>query len=695
MSLKYHKIFTHDPLNAREISEVYTSDSHEHGRLFIILETPKNKTNQQPYIDEIINQAATAFEVTVQEDPELTLEEILQKLNKVLPELSAASKIRNWLASLDLVVGIIFDDSIFLASIGNINGLLIHSNKVNTILSRNTDINPTKIFSDIVSGQLDEGDGLVVSTNALFDYISQEKIKQIVKRYAPSAAAIKLNELLETVPDFVTFNALIIKKPGGAEIEIRPEDISKIDQEKIEAGIIDMPNKGASSLAPTRTKLVVDTNVIKNARPVRKAINIFSLAWLFFKLVGQFFVFVFKKVKNGILFLFSARFRKQKEKETLDEIKVITEKKYSWWRNLSLKKKIALGLMFVIALVFIQSLVFLTQNKYQVKTNEAYDQALVDINAKYQEVDAQLIYNNEAAAEKLLVEIEQTVNSLTAKSPEQQQQIDQMKDEVFHKLNKVRHIYVVPSPVELFDLSTASLTNALRIVQKDQTFYILDTAAIYSLTNNKLEKTIDFSGGNILTDWPGKNRLIIGKNDEYSILNLDNKQLTAWQFTKTAGNTSVKDMTIYANNLYVLDPANKQIFKYSESGDAFSNGTAWLKDTDDISSASSFTIDSSVYIIQNDGQIKQFIKGQKQNFDYTRPNPAIGANATIKTFKDSEYLYIIDPANKRIVILDKKGNIKNQYTSQKFDKLTDLAVDPQEKAIYLLNGLHLYLLAIN
>jgi len=49
----------------------------------------------------------------------------------------------------------------------------------------------------------------------------------------------------------------------------------------------------------------------------------------------------------------------------------------------------------------------------------------------------------------------------------------------------------------------------------------------------------------------------------------------------------------------------------------------------------------------------------------------------------------------RVIILDKEGNIKDQYTSQKFDSLTDLAIDPEEKAIYLLNDNHLYLLAIN
>ena len=90
-----------------------------------------------------------------------------------------------------------------------------------------------------------------------------------------------------------------------------------------------------------------------------------------------------------------------------------------------------------------------------------------------------------------------------------------------------------------------------------------------------------------------------------------------------------------------------------------------------------------------------FNKGSLEIFNYHELRPNIGPNSIIKTFKDSNYLYIIDPSNERIIILNKDGSIEDQYTSDKFDNLIDLAIDPEEKAIYLLNGNHLYLLAVN
>jgi hypothetical protein len=48
-----------------------------------------------------------------------------------------------------------------------------------------------------------------------------------------------------------------------------------------------------------------------------------------------------------------------------------------------------------------------------------------------------------------------------------------------------------------------------------------------------------------------------------------------------------------------------------------------------------------------------------------------------------------------VAIIDKTGNIKDQYTSPKFDNLKSFAVDSQEKIIYLLNGSTIYQLAVN
>jgi hypothetical protein len=540
----------------------------------------------------------------------------------------------------------------------------------------------------------------------LFDYISKEKVRQLVNYYSPSAAAIKINELLETVPDFVTFNSLIIKKPSQTDRELSPEEIKKaIDQEETKTTDTIKTSPRTTYAKTPRTKTTIDIKGLKNVSLIQKTNYIFSLVALYFKTIATIFAFVAKKIKYSFLFIFSPKYRQKKEEKTIDDIKQISHQKYFWFRNLSLKKKIAVVILFVIVLIFLQSLVFLTQEKADDAKDENYNNTLVAIDAKYKEVDAKLIYNDEEAAENILLEIQSLISNLQASSPLQQEQIDSMSETVFHKINKIRHIYVVPSPVELFDMS-ATLLSTQDIVQKNGIFYVLGDNKLYQIKDTLFEEIFNFNSGEnpnttiqSMTDWPEKNKLVLSSlstNNEisYIIFDLEQKKITG-DLKQATNNTAVKDLVVYGNNLYVLDNKNKQIFKYPESGGSFANGQTWLEEEFDTSNSSSLTIDGGIYIIGNDGSIKNFLKGALERFDYHTPRPNIGPNAIIKTFRDSNYLYIIDPSNNRVLIMDKDGNIKDQYASQKFNDLKDLAVDPEEKAIYLLNNQHLYLLAIN
>ncbi|MFA5127267.1 MAG: hypothetical protein WC465_04715 [Patescibacteria group bacterium] len=692
--LQHHKLFRHDSLNGRELSTNYLSDQNECGQLFIILEVPKNKIDQQPLLDELVNRAANHFASTNNPDPETVLEEILRQLNQSLPELSSLSRLRNWLYTLDMAVGIFYQDQVFISTIGNINAWLITKAQYLPITKKNTSFNPAKAFADVVSGRLEEGDALIVSTNSLFDYIAKEKIKQLIRRYTPMSATNKIGSLLETVPDFVTFNSLFIKNPSSTDIELRPEQM-RLSPEGSEVGaesgnIVSSP---ADIMGQTHTKTVLDLGVIKRNRWFRGGKNFFSLIAIFFKSIWQMLAWIYRQIKNTVLFIFSGRFRQEKEDQAINTVKSKIDERYNWWQRLNLAKKIALVGLVITVLIFMQSLVILTQKKSLDKKSQVYQELIQTINAKFAEAESKMIYNDQMAAESLILEIENSLQNLNVSSPRQQAEIDAIKDKVAHQLNTIRRIHEVPEPVELASL--ANLASPRQIAQKQGQFYILDQQKLYQVKNQSVEPMADFNEGKLLADWPNKPNLILGNNEKYFIFNIQNKTMDAFAFAKSAGNNSVQDLNIYSDNLYVLDTQANQFFKYPGVNNSFTNGQKWLKGDSDVRDVNSFAIDGSIYSIDNQGIIKKFTKGAEEKFTYQMPRPQIGKGATIQTFRDSKFLYIIDPQNKRVIILNKDGNIKDQYTSPKFDNLLDLTIDPAEKAIYLLNGQHLYLLAIN
>lgn len=697
--LKKQQLFIYDHLNSRELSEIYLSESNSLGQLFILVELPKDKLDQQNVIDQITTDISNYFESSSQTDPELLLEEILQQLNTILPEL-APQKNKNWFQSIDLAVGILNQNSVYLAGIGNIEALLINHNKFTKILETGAEINPAKIFTDIIAGQLDPGDILIISTNALFDYVSREKIRLITQKYTPQSAVDQLYKLLQTVPDFVTFNSLFIKNPGNNDLELIKNNQVREEDNVAQIDLVKKPNENQrphdvkKTYPPkVKTKLVFDKQGLKNIKTVQKILTIWEYAKTFFAILNKIFSTFFAYLKKIYLFIFSRRYRRNSENTLLEKTKDKVNKKVNWFTYLNWRKKILIIALLVVILIFLQGLVFLTQKKAADKQEMTYQQNIEAINNTLNEVEASLIYNDQKRAEDLLLNIQEMLSKLQANSVEQEAEIADVEEQTARLINKIRHINYVSDPLELFDLST--LQNAKKIAQKDGQFYLLDETGLYLLTDQSIEKITDFAQGQTLANWPNQNKLILSAEQKYSIFNLDTKQIESFGFTQNSGNTSVQDMAIYSNNLYVLDNTSSKVFKYPEKGSSFSNGINWLQEDIALQEAYSLAIDGDIYLTFNNGEIKKLRKGKLENFTYHQPHPEIGNQAVIKTVADSDLLYIIDPNNQRVVILNKDGNIKDQYTSPKFDNLIDLAIDAQEKTIYLLNGNHLYLLAIN
>lgn len=700
MSLRTQKLFIHNHLNSRQVSGLFLSEPTENGQLFLSVELPKEKFDQSIIANQIIRAVSEYFYQSQADNAESALEEILQKLNQLLPDLAPA-KVKNWFYSLDLIVGITQNNEIYLAGIGGGNAYLFQQGKISQILDKNPKINPAKIFSDIISGQLEEGDALVVSSDALFDYIAKEKIRVIAQKYSPDGAVKQIETLLATVPDFVSFNGVFVKYASAHDQEFNPP-IKESPQKAVEAletqVLEDEPEEdikpSPKAIKPgVKTKLVFDKSALQNVPTIRKITWFFSTAKDFFAKTALVFKNIYFFFKKAYLFIFSKKFRREKEQELLNQSYQKLESKVKQFNSLRTKKKIAILGLSLVLLIFLQSLVFLTEKKSEQNKESSYRDTINQINITLNEVEASLIYNDDKKAESLLLEVTDLLGKIQAKSDPQAEELALVKETTARLLNKVRRINYVPEPLEIFDLST--LQNPKEIVQKNGQFYILDQANLYALQDKALSVLTPIANGDSLADWPNEDRLILHNTDGYQVFNLKDKQKENFSFSQNTQNTSIQDLAIYGNNMYVLDKQAKQIFKYPESNNTFANGQAWLKANLDLASASSLAVDGDLYTVLDNGQINKLNKGNIQKFDYHQPYPQIGAKAIIKTFAGAKYLYLIDPANQRVVIFDKAGDIKDQYTSLKFDNLLDLAIDPAEKAIYLLNSNHLYLLAIN
>lgn len=81
--------------------------------------------------------------------------------------------------------------------------------------------------------------------------------------------------------------------------------------------------------------------------------------------------------------------------------------------------------------------------------------------------------------------------------------------------------------------------------------------------------------------------------------------------------------------------------------------------------------------------------GNKRNFNLPIINPPLSKIDLIKTFSETDYLYLIDQTNKRLIILDKNAKLIAQISFPTLPKIYDINVD-ENKNLYLLDGQYIY-----
>ena len=149
------------------------------------------------------------------------------------------------------------------------------------------------------------------------------------------------------------------------------------------------------------------------------------------------------------------------------------------------------------------------------------------------------------------------------------------------------------------------------------------------------------------------------------------------------------DLSIFNKNLYFLDKKEGRIVKYS-----WQKGFQWQEprisiENEKLIGAKSIAIDSTIWVLGVNNKVFEIFGGKIQKEIDLEIFPEIKDFSKIYTSSALPYLFILEPVQKRIIILEKSGEIFKQFKSEKFDNLLDFSVSKDGKTIYLLNGLKL------
>ncbi len=148
-------------------------------------------------------------------------------------------------------------------------------------------------------------------------------------------------------------------------------------------------------------------------------------------------------------------------------------------------------------------------------------------------------------------------------------------------------------------------------------------------------------------------------------------------------------ISAFAGNIYVLDTTGNMIYRYSgQPGGLFGPQQKWLSasTTANFSDAISWGMDGAIYVLFPNSKLLKYSLGSPQGFSVSGVLPEIGKIDAISADPDNQYIYLLDKAGKRVVVIDKKGKYKAQYISDQIAGAKSLVVSEAQKQIILLTG---------
>jgi len=159
--------------------------------------------------------------------------------------------------------------------------------------------------------------------------------------------------------------------------------------------------------------------------------------------------------------------------------------------------------------------------------------------------------------------------------------------------------------------------------------------------------------------------------------------------------TKAKFVDFFDGNLYVLNPEQRNIFRYkpSDSEDKlFADPQAWLKTFQgvDFAQVNSMTIDGDIWLGTKTGQIFRLRSGRLESYEIKGLPASFDSSLVVSTNADSDKLVVLEASKQRIVILNKNGNFEKEIKSSSLSSATDLVLSNDSQQVLVVSGSLVY-----
>jgi hypothetical protein len=257
-------------------------------------------------------------------------------------------------------------------------------------------------------------------------------------------------------------------------------------------------------------------------------------------------------------------------------------------------------------------------------------------------------------------------------------------------------------PLEpVFDLRLAEADFVAQgIVLNDEALFALDAAGqkivVLDLKNKQTEQiNLDKTGSAKAITVDGQTIYLLADGLHSFLLAGDSHSHTK---LKDQGDSD-RDGTLlqnFATYLYVFNPSARNIYRYLENDEGLSDPIGWLVDKQglEFETVESMAIDGDLWLTTRSGKIHKYTQGQPETFGVSDLPIAFDSSLKIATHADSPYLYVLERARQRLVILSKDGSFFKEVISESLATADAIATSLTEDAVWVVSGSLVYKISL-
>jgi len=701
------------------------------GNLYIIGEVTDISSNSEYLINLLVATIKKEYYSNTSRSPMESLESSLTKTNEMLADFAEQGNIE-WIGNLHITIAVFKNSVFYFSQAGLSKALLVRGKNIIDIgqdLVSDLKPHPLKTFSNIASGQIDKEDKLILTTSKFLKHISEERIADIIASDPANAieqfesALGEKNNIAAIFLEVKPKNALSFgfKKIGEDRLSDESQYSLKYDGKKDRLSEVinelNLAEKDIPASEKIRTAAKAARFVAENAKKLSLA------AWSQAK---KYSLAAYAALKPKVIALSNnartrikdlARAAGEKLKSSSFSAKILSNFENfknaaagklsgitpDYIKSIPLKNRIiAVSLVIAIAAISYGAIVY--RKAEQEKKNIQYYSSLLNAaqTAEKQAEVAQMYQDGNKTRD--LIRLAMTNIEKLSQSGYFIPETNDLKKKTVGQLDKLEFVSRLENPSALVDFAANSQN-----IKTDGIVWLSNKLYSFNSANNAIY-TYDFSDktskilavnsrdtGHIKIGKPVDNKIIF-LTDSPGIAVYDPKkpEIANVPIKLDGAENEILDIANYqsASTLYLLSKSDNEIYKHRLIAGGYDKGAKWISDAagSNIQDPVSLAIDGNIYLLQDnaDSAVLKLNKGAKKDFSAPVLLLPLKKASKILTSETMKNIYILDPENKRVVVMMKDGKLLKQFTSDKFDNLIDLAVSANEKGIYLLNKTSVY-----